>query len=392
VNILDPALAITIFIIATITAHLITFLFKNQANIEAPATGARFKEIDGLRGFLAVGVFIHHAVINWFYINSGKIELPPSNLYAQLGQGSVALFFMITSFLFWGQLLEKGEHYKWKTFFISRAFRIYPLYTALMILVFIFVFHESSWKLHSSPPDLVKQIIQWALFDRPDINSYQNTGMIISNVTWTLNYEVFFYTSLPLIYLIFLKKTNWKITAFCILLIFFLHNAFEWSHSLKKNILLSFLGGILAAYWVRQPFLLDLAQSRLASIIAITSITIAFTAFHKSFSALPLILITIFFTVLASGNKLFSKLKARPVSWLGEISYSIYLLHGLLLWLATNQIKRLTTEGTLNETNYIYITLLLTPALIAISTLTHISIEKPWISIGKKISRKINKK
>ena len=37
----------------------------------------RFHAIDGLRGFLALGVFFHHAVISYFYYATGRWELPP---------------------------------------------------------------------------------------------------------------------------------------------------------------------------------------------------------------------------------------------------------------------------------------------------------------------------
>jgi peptidoglycan/LPS O-acetylase OafA/YrhL len=304
-EILNPALAIMIFTIAIISAKLITNFIQDTHKSLSPNSKSRFEEVNGLRGFLATGVFIHHAVINWFYINTGKIDLPPSNFYAQLGQVGVALFFMITSFLFWGQLIERGEKYNWKSFFITRLFRIYPLYIALMAVVITAVFHESSWQLQSPPLDIFTQIIQWTVFDRPDINSYQNTGMIISNVTWTLNYEVFFYTTLPILYLAIFKSSNWKTILLCILSLYFLYSIFSWSHSLKKNIIMSFAGGVIAAYWIRNPWLLNLARSRLAGALGLTSLVLVLSAFNRSFAVVPLFLITVFFITIASGNKLF---------------------------------------------------------------------------------------
>lgn len=108
-----------------------------------------------------------------------------------LGQGSVALFFMITGFLFWSRLLAQGRNHDWLAFGVSRVFRLYPLYLPLMLLVFVSVFHLQNWQLKEPGLELFKQILAWLTFDRPDINQYRHSGMLISNVTWTLAYEVF---------------------------------------------------------------------------------------------------------------------------------------------------------------------------------------------------------
>ena len=65
-----------------------------------PRQSARFASIDGLRGYLAFFVFLHHACIWYFYLQTGEWGRPPSNLYSHLGRSSVVLFFMITGFLF----------------------------------------------------------------------------------------------------------------------------------------------------------------------------------------------------------------------------------------------------------------------------------------------------
>jgi peptidoglycan/LPS O-acetylase OafA/YrhL len=259
-----------------------------------------------------------------------------------------------------------------------------------MAVVITAVFHESNWQLQSPPLDIFTQIIQWTVFDRPDINSYQNTGMIISNVTWTLNYEVFFYTTLPILYLAFFKSSNWKTILLCIFSLYFLYSIFSWSHSLKKNIIMSFAGGVIAAYWIRNPWLLDLARSRLAGALGLTSLVLVLSAFNRSFAVVPLFLITVFFITIASGNKLFFLLKTRPACWLGEISYSIYLFHGLILWLATRSLTNIVSLDTYHQTNYIYLILTITLAVVITASLTHYLIEKPGIKIGKKIASKLN--
>src|SRR5208337_4316552 len=42
--------------------------------------------------------------------------------------------------------------------------------------------------------------------------------------------------------------------------------------------------------------------------------------------------LTVFFVVVAAGHSFWGMLERPALLWLGEVTYSIYLLHGLLLW------------------------------------------------------------
>ncbi|MGV8546907.1 acyltransferase family protein, partial [Pseudomonas aeruginosa] len=67
---------------------------------------SRFVTIDGLRGYPALFVFLHHASIWYDYLTDGLGQLAPRRLYADFGQASVALFFMVTGFLFAHEVLQ----------------------------------------------------------------------------------------------------------------------------------------------------------------------------------------------------------------------------------------------------------------------------------------------
>src|SRR5205823_3935296 len=104
----------------------------------APSTTGRFASLDGLRGYLAFGVFIYHSSIWYYFVRSGKWDVPPSRVYRNLGQASVMLFFMITGFLFCSKLLRgRSELIDWRKLYVSRFLRLVPLYIlaiALMVL------------------------------------------------------------------------------------------------------------------------------------------------------------------------------------------------------------------------------------------------------------------
>ena len=63
--------------------------------VDHEVSANRIHAIDGLRGYLALGVVLHHFVINFQYYQTGVWELTPSRLNTFFGRGSVGFFFMI---------------------------------------------------------------------------------------------------------------------------------------------------------------------------------------------------------------------------------------------------------------------------------------------------------
>lgn len=381
----SPFIAPAAYLLAILSAALLLRAVPKIARHLQHSGESRYASIDGLRGYLAFGVFVHHSIITWIFLRTGVFEFPPSNFYSMLGQGSVALFFMITGFLFWSRLLAQGRQHDWLAFGISRVFRLYPLYLPLMLAVFVTVFYLQGWQLKEPVSQLFKQGLLWLTFDRPDVNQYPQTGMLISNVTWTLAYEVFFYLALPLAALVFVYRGNWRQVVLCLIGIYTLYQLVGWEHSLKKHFLASFLGGIAAAYWVRRPQLVAWSRTTLASVIALVALTLAFTVFNRAFKTAPLFLLSLFFVIVASGNTLFGALKPRSIRWLGEISYSTYLLHGFVLWLMVQRLP-LVLHLDARET-WVYLPLMAacTCLLILISSATFLYIEQPGMSAGKKL-------
>ncbi len=379
----NPLIALAAYLLAIVTAALLLRAVPKIARQIEHSSESRYPSIDGLRGYLGFGVFVHHAIITLIFVRTGVFDFPPSNFYSQLGQGSVALFFMITGFLFWNRLLAQGRQHDWLAFAVSRLFRLYPLYLPLMLIVFVTVFYLQNWELKDSGIQLFGQILAWLTFDRPDVNQYYQTGVLISNVTWTLGYEVFFYLALPLAALVFIYRGSWKQTVLCLIGIYALYELVGLEHSLKKHFLASFLGGIGAAYWVRQPKLVAWGQTRMAGIIALLALAIAFTAFNRAFSPKPLLLMSLFFVIVASGNTLFGALKPRSIRWLGEISYSTYLLHGFVLWVFIQRLPLVLDLDARDIWTFLPLLALCSCLLIIISSLTFLYIEKPGIAAGK---------
>ncbi len=71
----DHLFALIIILIALTTGFAINLKYKLKT------FPARYEGIDGLRGFLAICVFVHHSNIWYKYLHTGKWIAPDSNLY-----------------------------------------------------------------------------------------------------------------------------------------------------------------------------------------------------------------------------------------------------------------------------------------------------------------------
>lgn len=382
-NGLNPFFAVIVYLVAFITAYVINLKYK------ATTTDTRYEAIDGMRGFLALGVFIHHASIWHQYIQMGTWESPKSNLYYQFGKTSVSLFFMITSFLFITKLINSSEkRFNWRGFFISRIFRLMPMYYFSIAILFLIVMINSNWELKVSPLNFSKSVIDWIIFtvrESPEINNYTLTPYINANVQWSLPLEWLFYFSLPLISLFILKI---KPPIFYLLIsVLFILAYFLIAQTATNHYILMFLGGAIA------PFLLkyapELKVNKLLGSIIIVVCLLLIGRFGTATHLLYKFLIAVIFTLIALGNTLFGLLKNPALKLLGEICYSTYLLHGIILFtvlycgFGLEKLKQLTS---LEYWGLIY---LITPVVVIISFLGFKFIEKPFMDKAKKINESL---
>jgi peptidoglycan/LPS O-acetylase OafA/YrhL len=333
-NPLNPLFAVAVTLAAMLVSSLLVRVFGDP-----PAMG-RFSSLDGLRGFLVIAVFIHHASIWYFYLRGGKWEVPPSHLYTHLGQSSVALFFMITAFLFTSKLLNGHEKpIDWLHLYISRILRLLPLYLVSITMLFFIVFADTGRSLNEPLAKLAGEVAQWLAFTivgQPDLNGMHQTFIAVAGVTWSLPYEWLFYATLPLGALALgLAPSKGKImgTAIaCIAIILAMHYPY-------LKFLATFSGGIAAAFCVRSARICSLLSGPAGACIAIGCLGLAIIAFPNGFKVPVIFLLSISFIAIACGNTLFGILVLPASRLLGDISYSIYLLHGLLLFVTFHFIE-----------------------------------------------------
>jgi peptidoglycan/LPS O-acetylase OafA/YrhL len=217
-----------------------------------------------------------------------------------------------------------------------------------------------------------------------DLNGASDTGLLVAGVTWTLPYEWLFYIALPILGLIFARTKNGIAALFGGLTLVALFGCYAWRNPFDPNILLSFGGGIVAAYWIRRERLRALARGRIAAVLGILCLLLCFVFIQNPFAPIPIVLLSVFFLAVASGNDLFGALKARPVRWLGTISYSTYLLHGLVVWFFLRQ-----AFVELQGRSFTLVCGLACACLVLLNSLTYLLIEKPGMELGRKADSRL---
>jgi peptidoglycan/LPS O-acetylase OafA/YrhL len=349
----------------------------------------RYSSIDGLRGFLALFVFLHHASI-WFYVTHyhrwGQI---PSYLYDQFGSTSVAFFFMITAFLFFSKLLEaRGGKMDWLKFYVSRTLRIMPLYLFVITCLFLLVAFSSGFILKEPLSKLFWHLGQWALFMEPDINQLKGTRYLISGVQWSLAFEWLFYCSLASIGSLFFRiKTTIGTMLLTFLGLVVLAVIIDQFYQFRIwGRLSAFLSGIAAAFLSRDPRVRKFATNSWITPALLVLLYITLFMYRSLFSLVPYVCASVVFIAIACGNSFFGILILPVSRLLGQISYSVYLLHGLLLFITFHILISPKQAENLSPLGYWCITGGICAVLTLLTCLTYILIERPCLNSSNKVT------
>ncbi|MCI5145108.1 MAG: acyltransferase [Candidatus Electrothrix sp. AR3] len=388
INVLAGIIAVCV---CTLTAKGLTHLQFNR--VKSSVFKDRLGCIDGLRGLLALGVFLHHYVITYHFHLTGKWTVPPSAFYTLTGQVSVAFFFMVTGFLFWNKILASQGKIHWLQLYVSRIFRLVPLYWFVVTVISILVLCIGGNTLRVSLLSLAKSIVMWLSFlETPDINAFAKTHLMVASVTWTLKYEWFFYLSLPILSILLKADRKNKVFIWIFAVFIAWISILEMPISLvylniNTKFFIYFLVGAVSASMSTVDTYRARAQSKLASYLSIGCLLVLFMFFRNSYGEWQLLLMAIFFLCVSLGNSLFGILELPSLVLLGEISYSVYLLHGLLLYISFSIVFPSFMHA---NTSLFYVSLgmsIVGSLLVVFSWLTFSLLEMPFIEIGKKLRR-----
>ena len=144
-----------------------------------------------------------------------------------------------------------------------------------------------------------------------------------------------------------------------------------------------FLGGIVAALIINRNIFGNVIKQKKYTFLAIFLITCSIYFFNSGRKPIPIIITSIVFIIIASGNTFFGLLSSTFSRKFGQITYSIYLLHGTLLFILFYFIIGFEEAKKLSDAEFWSIIALSVFPLIFISQLTFKYIEQPLMEFAK---------
>lgn len=351
---------------------------------EPPSAAVRVSTLDGLRGFLALAVFAYHLAMMPGFLATGAWGLPESRVMRALGPIGVSLFFMVTGFLFWTRLLRTQGHPGWRRLYLGRLFRIGPMYLVVATVMLAVVFTRSGFTLREPPLEVLSAVLQWlalGLIDtQPDVNG-QAARHVLAGVTWTLWYEWAFYALLPLGAIA--ARWRWHLGAVLVLLLLALAGKRLGQVDALGFAALFAIGMAVASLRHLRP---AWAWSPVAgSGVAALCLAAAFAAPGSGYGSGTALLLGVFFHAVCSGATLFGLLSRHAAQRLGAISYSLYLMQGLVLtavW-AIGPLAALTQSA---PAAHWAVGLLSTALLVMAAAAGYVAVERPGIAWGRRVA------
>ena len=347
------------------------------------------KAMEGLRGVAVFLVFlVHYSSLIEPWLTDTAISI--SSFIHSFGHLGVDLFFILSGYLIYGTIISK-KTFEVMNYAKSRVMRIYPTFLFVFVVyLFLSIIFPKESKLPSETLPLITYLIQNILL-LPGLFDIKP----IITVAWSLSYEVFYYFLIPiLICILSLKKWSSKRRVMVWVLITILGFILVYLYGGPVRLLMFVSGIILFEFhkiqsvqlksWGTISFILALLLFGTRSIIDIN--------YHLSLMIVYLLFFV--FCLSAFSPKSFSSkwLVFSPLRWLGNMSYSYYLVHGLTLKFLFLLLSILipATQSSLSIYFWLLIPFFMTTLIV--SFCLFVGIERPLSIAGKKHSEPLTSK
>jgi peptidoglycan/LPS O-acetylase OafA/YrhL len=395
----------------------------------APAgSGNRLGWLDVLRGLAALAVVFNH----FGYFVPASLNTPVYYWFNP-GDYGVFVFFLISGYIVPASLERKGSV---RTFWVSRVFRLYPLYLlAVAVAVALGALHVGGLRGEGMDPET-------SVLSQMLMMSNVLAGKNLPNVVWSLSYEMIFYLLLTALFMAKVHKRSSRYAlAFGVAAValggllpqaFFTNNL--WSPRIIALVAdLVVLTGL--AFAVAMKGMPRLVGATLAAMVGLTLLafngtwlfpwealsilalmftgTMLYRAEQGQYpwrKAIPIAVAVLGMAIAAGiwhGNNDFVWNRSyfmsvflagltfgigltfrhvrwpRILTWLGLISYSVYLLHPVLI-----EVYRYM-GWTAHHSFWIQVLVdaLFVAILIAVCSATYLLVERPMQNVGRKLAR-----
>ncbi|MEG2554130.1 MAG: acyltransferase [Hafnia sp.] len=361
----------------------------------------KIESIQILRGLAALSVVMFHYR---FYLvpEDGDLTIP-DQLFGW-GAIGVDLFFVISGFIMIYVTRETQSGFSSSLKFLgSRLTRILPTY--YIILLFAFLTGGAMSTFHY--PEKVSNLISALTFQpyQLDPAPLYTPGKGMYNVRWTLNYEIYFYIAFGMC-LLFKNRVILLATWFLLPIVI--------SYLLTSNVTFSTSGykfNSVIARFVTNPIILEFGIGALAGYayfilrnkfkfnscylsLAIFLVVVA-GIFYNFFNGYNLTSAFVFFflvLIFALQNKYILKFTPKPLITLGNISFSLYLIHNPLAIFISGKVENVYPNAMHTTAGFIILLAASIPAAMLCHKYLEIMLTNKIRSLIKKIQEEVSSK
>jgi len=359
-------------------------------------------ELQAFRGLAALTVLVHHCTFFYEYPSSERaIAAGLFNAHA-----AVVSFFVLSGLVLSGSMLDREMSLREiAAFYSRRAFRIYPaLWVACLFGGAYVVFNEGV-------STLPENASQWAR------NGNDTTGLtardfvlalasIKGNIPvpiWTLLVELIGSAIMPLLVLAFLRgvKSFIMATLFLVVLAVASLPAIGGIGFIFRYYLVYFAFGISIRLWA--PYLAKMKRSAAFATLALSFGCLWFgryligasleNDYHNVWASLiEGASATVLIGLIYAKPGTFSLLRTRSLVWLGDVSYSLYLVHlSLLLFIAAmgGTMLKLAVFTASPYTALVALVVCTLGTTLVVSALIYRFVELPGMELGKRVTRRL---
>lgn len=337
-------LALVIILVGFAMAAALWWLSRRHWPDKAPPkarqVGGRRPTLDGIRAIAILAVIAYHFGYGW----------------SPGGFLGVDVFFVLSGYLITSLLLaerERTDHIALVAFWLRRAKRLLPaLFVLLAVVVFWIGANTSRFELTLRRDDVLSSLFYWANWHFIGSGEDYFAQFISASPvrhTWSLAIEEQFYLAWPIICAIALwlaKGRRALIGAICVVGItmsavamFLLYSPADPSrayygtdaraHQLLIGALLAVLMTELSSVRLRRMATVIGPSAAIVLLIAIGFLPDTAPIYYQGLSViLAVVTATLVWAVEVAPDSLISRcVGVRPMAWIGEISYGLYLWH-----------------------------------------------------------------
>ena len=308
--------------------------------------------VDGLRAVAVLAVLLYHLGIDW---------IPGGFL-------GVDLFFVISGYVITGLILDsiaRSGTLDLRAFYLSRIRRLLPALVAMLVFTTLFIgvyAPETVRRFVSDIPYVLTGSMNWALVAREQ-DYFESIGRApLLQHTWSLAVEAQFYFIWPLVLLFILKYFGKKNISFAALAIAIASGVALFAYSIRIDTQESaishvyfgtdthsiglFLGSALAVSWQPQNLTREISKRAqdfidLIGVFGFLGLLSTFlfinesdpTLYRIAFPLSALFGCATLISVVHPASRFAPILSTRPLIWIGERSYGIYLWHWIVFQL-----------------------------------------------------------